>query len=114
MKNFSTNSFVVVLASTTFDEKDYIRDHNDFIHLDNFKKIEINPEIFKTDIKKLKIHCQLFLSQILTIGFKQYFELDYDIIKNSLKPELKESIDAKDKINKILKDFEFVLSDFKK
>ena len=35
MKNFSTNSFVVVLASTTFDEKDYIRDYNDFT---NYKK----------------------------------------------------------------------------
>ena len=35
MQNFSTNSLAVVIASTVFDEKDYIREYNDFI---NYKK----------------------------------------------------------------------------
>lgn len=30
MENFSTNSLAVVLASTEFDENDYIRDYNEF------------------------------------------------------------------------------------
>ena len=34
MNNFSTNSLAVVLASTSFDENDYIRDYKEFI---NFK-----------------------------------------------------------------------------
>lgn len=31
MENFSTNSLALVMASTAYDEKDYIRDYNDFI-----------------------------------------------------------------------------------
>lgn len=31
MANFSTNSLALVLASTPYDEKDYIREYNDFI-----------------------------------------------------------------------------------
>ena len=31
MENFSTNSLALVLASTPYDEKDYIREYNDFI-----------------------------------------------------------------------------------
>lgn len=31
MKNFSTNTLVVVLASTLFDKKDYIRDYKEFL-----------------------------------------------------------------------------------
>ena len=31
MDNFSTNSLAVVVASTAFDENDYIRDYNEFI-----------------------------------------------------------------------------------
>ena len=31
MKNFSTNSLAVVLASTSFNEEDYIRDYNSFL-----------------------------------------------------------------------------------
>lgn len=33
MENFSTNSLAVVLASTEFDENDYIRDYEDFNQL---------------------------------------------------------------------------------
>jgi hypothetical protein len=54
------------------------------------------------------------MSQIITIGFKQYFELDYETIKKSLKPELKESVETKRKLEEIIKNFDFVLSDFKK
>ena len=35
MTNFSTNSLAVVLASTLFDENDYIRDYKEFIILKN-------------------------------------------------------------------------------
>jgi dTDP-4-dehydrorhamnose 3,5-epimerase-like enzyme len=31
MQNFSTNALALVLSSTTFDEKDYIRDYSEFI-----------------------------------------------------------------------------------
>lgn len=33
MLNFSTNSLALVLASTSFDEDDYIRNYNDFIKI---------------------------------------------------------------------------------
>jgi dTDP-4-dehydrorhamnose 3,5-epimerase-like enzyme len=33
MKNFSTNSLALVLSSTHYDETDYIRDHDTFLHL---------------------------------------------------------------------------------
>lgn len=35
MENFSTNTLVVCLASTIFDEKDYIRDADEFIKYRN-------------------------------------------------------------------------------
>ncbi len=41
MTNFSTNSLAVILASTAFNENDYIRDYKDFI---NYKKTIINEE----------------------------------------------------------------------
>jgi dTDP-4-dehydrorhamnose 3,5-epimerase-like enzyme len=31
MKNFSTNSFALILASTIYDEQDYIRNYDDFL-----------------------------------------------------------------------------------
>jgi dTDP-4-dehydrorhamnose 3,5-epimerase-like enzyme len=31
MENFSTNSLVMIVSSTTFDEIDYIRNYNDFL-----------------------------------------------------------------------------------
>ena len=36
MTNFSTNSLAVVLASTPFDEHDYVRDYKEFINYKNF------------------------------------------------------------------------------
>lgn len=33
MENFSTNSLALVLASTSFDENDYIRDYDKFLRL---------------------------------------------------------------------------------
>ena len=40
MTNFSTNSLAVVLASTLFDEKDYIRDYKEFINSKSKKNEE--------------------------------------------------------------------------
>ncbi len=37
MENFSTNSLALVLASTKYDESDYIREYNDFKILKNVK-----------------------------------------------------------------------------
>lgn len=37
MQNFSTNSLALVLSSSVFSEKDYIRDFDDFILLKNDK-----------------------------------------------------------------------------
>lgn len=33
MENFSTNSLAMVLSSTSFNEKDYIRDYKEFLNL---------------------------------------------------------------------------------
>jgi hypothetical protein len=88
--------------------------HSDFIYANRNEKIRIEKDIFKIDIDRLKSHCELLLSQIITIGFKQYFELDYEIIKKSLKPELKDSAETKQKLEEMIKNFDFVLSDFKK
>src|SRR5690606_5089483 len=78
------------------------------------EKIKINKETFKADVDRLKTHCQLLMSQIIIMGFKQYFELDYETIEKSLKPELKESTNTKEKLDKVIKQFDFVLSDFEK
>ncbi len=86
--------------------------HPEFLDSKHDEKIRIEKEVFKTDIDRLKLHCQLLLSQIMTIGFKQYFELDYETIKKSLKPELKESVETKQKLEKVIKSFDFILSDF--
>ncbi len=88
--------------------------HLDFKNINIEEKINIEKAIFKIDIERLKSHCQLLMSQIMTIGFKQYFELDYETIKKSLKPELKEIDGTKVKIDKIIQSFDIVLSDFKK
>lgn len=88
--------------------------HPEFLNSNSYEKIRIEKKIFKIDIDRLKSHCQLLMSQIMTIGFKQYFELDYETIKKSLKPELKENVETKQKLEKIIKDFDFVLSDFRK
>jgi len=45
MENFSTNSLALVLASTTFDETDYIRNYEDFITFakSTIKTLPLNP-----------------------------------------------------------------------
>jgi hypothetical protein len=48
--------------------------HPDFLNPDINKRIVVDKETFKSDIDRLKSHCQLLMSQIITIGFKQYFE----------------------------------------
>lgn len=86
--------------------------HPDFLHFNINEKIKIEKEIFKVDIQRLKTHCELLLSQVLTIGFKQYLELDYEIIKQSLKPEFQGEIDTIEKLELIKNQFNQVLSDF--
>ena len=88
--------------------------HRDFKYNNPNERIKMDKETFKSDIDSLKSHCQLLMSQIITMGFKQYFELDYKTIKESLKPELKENTETKEKLDKVIKQFDFVLSDFEK
>lgn len=88
--------------------------HPDFKYSDKSKKIEIEKEIFKIDIERMKIHCQSLQSQLFSMGFKQFLELEFETILKSVKPELKESLETKDKIILAKKNFELVLSDFKK
>ena len=38
LKNFSTNSLCLVLASTEYDEDDYIRNYDDFIKYNQYEK----------------------------------------------------------------------------
>ena len=45
MENFSTNSIALVLASTSFSERDYIRDYNEFL---KYKKNKIIERVKKT------------------------------------------------------------------
>ena len=40
MRNFSTNALAVVLASTSFDKADYIRDYNSFLAYKGISKHE--------------------------------------------------------------------------
>lgn len=88
--------------------------HLDFIYSNPNKKIQIEMDEFKSDIESFKLHCQLLLSQIIMIGFKQYLELDYATIQQSLKPELKENDETKEKVELFRKDIEFLLSNFRK
>ena len=39
MENFSTNSLALVLSSTSYDEKDYIYDYDEFVRLKHDDKI---------------------------------------------------------------------------
>ena len=49
MENFSTNSLALVLASTFFDEKDYIREYEDFMELNvNGKQPELKTSVKPT------------------------------------------------------------------
>ncbi|MBT2163654.1 hypothetical protein HW347_20475 [Zobellia sp. KMM 6746] len=88
--------------------------HPEFESYDKNEKIKHSRDIFKSDIERLKIHCELLLSQLMAMGFKQYMDLDFETIQKSLKPELAEKLDTKEKISKIRKDFDFLLSDFRK
>lgn len=85
---------------------------SEFINLNPNEKIKIEKETFKIDIDSLKNHCQILMSQIFYIGFKQYLELDYEIIKMSLKPKIKESVETKQKLDEAIYNLNLVLSDF--
>lgn len=45
MDNFSTNSLALVLASTKFDENDYIRDYDNFLAFTHIKQSNLNKSI---------------------------------------------------------------------
>jgi hypothetical protein len=82
--------------------------HQDFINSDKSKKIEISKECFKADIEDMKKHCELLLSQIMIIGFKQI--LDHEFYKS--KDENLLNNDIKEKYLKAFGNFQLVLSDF--
>jgi hypothetical protein len=88
--------------------------HSYFKYSNPDKKICLNKDDFKHDIEMLKLHCESLLSQLMMMGFKQYFELDYNTIKESLKPELRDKTDTEEKLNKLKENFKIVLSDFYK
>lgn len=87
--------------------------HPDFINPDTEKRIEVYKETFKTDIERMKEHCQILQAQMAMLYLKQFFELDYEKIKESIKPELKENINTKEKLMAEKKKMEFLLSDFR-
>ena len=86
--------------------------HPEFKYLDNSKRIRIDKDVFRTDIKRLKIHCESLLNQVISMGFKQYFELDLKVIQESLKPEFIDNSEAETKLKQMMKNFDFILSDF--
>lgn len=53
MENFSTNSICLVVASTFFDQEDYIRDYNEFLNFD-FSKV-IKRKLTFPDLKNLSV-----------------------------------------------------------
>lgn len=88
--------------------------HSDFKNHDSNEKIKVDKDVFKSDIEKLQNHCNSLLTDIMFMGFKQYLDLDYEIIKESIKNELKESIETKDKLLEVQKNIELILYDFRK
>lgn len=50
MENFSTNSLALVLASTHYDEGDYIRNYEEFQHYTAFKQKKCNSPVFEGDV----------------------------------------------------------------
>lgn len=77
------------------------------------EKIRIEKDKFKIDIERLKIHCNSMLSQIIMMGFKQYFDSEDGIIKQSLREELKDNPETFIKVNEVRDNFNKLLSDFK-
>ena len=82
-------------------------------HLNPDEKIKLEKEEFKKDIEALKFHCQYLTSVILAIGFKQYLDLDYNVIQKSLKIELKDDLNTKLKLEDCKKTFEYLIIDLK-
>lgn len=78
----------------------------DFQHYPKTKRIEIEKEAFKNDIESLKKHCELILSQILMIGFKQITDQQMQDSEDIMTPDIEE------KYKKLQANFKFVLSDF--
>ena len=62
----------------------------------------------------MKIHCELLLSQVLTLGFKQFIDQEYEIVSKSFKPELKKDQDLREKYEEIKDRFNIIFSDFLK
>lgn len=80
--------------------------HEDFTHLAKDKKIQITPDSFKSDIKLLKGHCELILSQTLFLGIKQLFT--QDMFSKDMSDE------DFDKLNELQNNMDLILADFKK
>ena len=58
MNNFSTNSLALILSSTVYEEKDYIRDYNEFLKM----KTQIGWElILRISIFRPQIQCMIVL-----------------------------------------------------
>jgi hypothetical protein len=75
-------------------------------HFDKNVKIQIESTEFKSDLENLLAQNQLIMSTMFMIGFHQYFGQEFNQIKNQLKPENQEI----EKVEKLRKDFEYVIS----
>lgn len=74
-------------------------------YFDKSKKIQIESTEFKNDLENLMAQNQLILSALFMIGFHQYFNQEFSEIRDELKPENQEE----QKIEKIKKDFEYLI-----
>ncbi len=54
MENFSSNSLALVLASTTFDELDYIRSYNEFVTFAKFSENKPTEILFNVESNQIK------------------------------------------------------------
>jgi len=77
-------------------------------YFDKSKKIEIESAEFKSDMENLLAQNQLLLSILFMVGFHQFFGQEFEKIKDQLKPENQEQ----EKVEKLRKDFEYIISGF--
>ena len=81
----------------------------DFLmHFEKSNKIEIESSEFKSDIENLTSQNQLMLTILFMVGFHQVFSQEYETIKGQLKPENQ----SPEIVEKLKKDFEYVISGF--
>lgn len=77
-------------------------------YFDSSKKIEIESAEFREDLDNLTTQCQFILSILFMVGFHQFLNQEFALIKDQLKVENQ----YPEKVEKIKNDLFFVISGF--